>query len=410
MNITTLTDDKLNIFLYKIIKYSINLFGNPFFKNKSLTDLTYGNPAISVEFNRYGCLSTCNNPSDNELLKLRSKYPSIKIKNCNIDTGYNFIQSDITFDLANIQHLSNLESHIKSMCSNTKTLILECAVADTNDPNYIRYIDAPDNYYRGYGCLPSAAYIERLLHTCGFTFKRYDDVKLNNNSYLYNWNVSETELINLDKRRLWVATKVVNKQFNIEYNLLPPKEIYTVPKLTFAQSVSKANSFNTIKANSSYNKIACCVYGDFTNINQSLLNNKYDYFVYTPNKDLNRNINYWFFNAPVSNLEIPEDDKILYKLKIYNELVTMKTKMEILKNSIYEKVIIADISELLNKKYTLESMPSCVSEDFIYGNSFEMDMFANVINKYSDYSEETKFNMKSIFNTYMESLNFTIIK
>ena len=88
----------------------------------------------------------------------------------------------------------------------------------------------------------------------------------------------------------------------------------------------------------------------------------------------------------------------------------MKTKMEMLKNSIYEKVIIADISELLNKKYTLESIPSCASEDFIYGNSFEMDMFANVINKYSDYSEETKFNMKSVFNTYMESLNFTIIK
>lgn len=186
---TMLTEDKLNIFLHKIIKYTINLHGIPYFKNKTIVDLVNNNSTISIELSRYGSNTISVNPSSDELNKLRSKFPNVKQKMFNLDEEYNINNSDVVFCINTLNYIYNIEAHLKSICNTSKSIIIECAVADTNDPNYIKFLSENNYSYKGFGCLPSASYIERLLNTYGYSFKRYDDAKLNCSDYLYNWKV-----------------------------------------------------------------------------------------------------------------------------------------------------------------------------------------------------------------------------
>lgn len=413
---TMLTEDKLNIFLHKIIKYTINLHGIPYFKNKTIVDLVNNNSTISIELSRYGSNTISVNPSSDELNKLRSKFPNVKQKMFNLDEEYNINNSDVVFCINTLNYIYNIEAHLKSICNTSKSIIIECAVADTNDPNYIKFLSENNYSYKGFGCLPSASYIERLLNTYGYSFKRYDDAKLNCSDYLYNWKVGESSNIDFNKRRYWVAARTQQKQIS-DIKFLTNVPNSNVPeKITLNVSTNNNSNVNKsipnpiykpiVNSSTNYNDVLCCVYGDFSNINDFKIPKNYDFVIATNNKEIN-NIRYYLNNGVVVSEDFESKKSVKDKLIFIKKLLDVKNKIEETRNVIYKKVIVCDINLLL--KYNSKSGPTCgcVCDDYIYGKSFELDNFINCIDYYDEREMDS---ITDIFYKYMEGLSFKVDK
>jgi hypothetical protein len=71
------------------------------------------------------------------------------------------IDGDVVLDFDLMCHLSDYESHLKSVCSSTNNLVLETAVCDSDDPYKNVLIEENKNIYdmsgNGQGCRPSVA-------------------------------------------------------------------------------------------------------------------------------------------------------------------------------------------------------------------------------------------------------------
>jgi hypothetical protein len=64
-----------------------------------------------------------------------------------------------------------------------------------------------DQAFNNRGCRPSAAYVENLLTTNGFQFRRLDDPILNSDFHNYSWTVTESKEWRHGLRRFWVCWK-----------------------------------------------------------------------------------------------------------------------------------------------------------------------------------------------------------
>jgi hypothetical protein len=105
--------------------------------------------------------------------------------------------------------MTAIENHIQNLSNVCKVLILESEIADTDDATFKAEIDEAgfDQAFNFKGCRPSAAYVENLLTTNGFQFRRLDDSVLNSDFHNYSWTVTESREWRHGQRRFWVCWK-----------------------------------------------------------------------------------------------------------------------------------------------------------------------------------------------------------
>ena len=203
----------------KKIKAIIDHYGHKFFVHKKLLDLGCGHGDIGGVFHRLGSEVTAVDARQDHLKVVSKKYAGVKTVRADLDGAWLFFGKsfDLILDLGLICHLSNLENHLKVVCASTTYLVLETAVADSSDPNYVHIgqgsMDA-DASYNGVSCQASAAYIERILKDCGMTFKRMDSNKLNCGTYIYDWRSTDNNQYNIQHRRLWFCVNESNQTKN----------------------------------------------------------------------------------------------------------------------------------------------------------------------------------------------------
>jgi SAM-dependent methyltransferase len=200
----------------KKIKAIIDHYGHTFFVHKKLLDLGCGHGDIGGVFHRLGSEVTAVDARQDHLKMVGKKYAGVKTVKADLDGAWPFFGKhfDLVLDLGLTCHLSNLENHLKAVCASTTYLVLETAVADSSDPNYIHMgqgsMDA-DASYNGVSCQASPAYIERILRNCGMVFKRMDSSKLNCGAYVYDWRPANNNSYDLHHRRMWFCVNERNQ-------------------------------------------------------------------------------------------------------------------------------------------------------------------------------------------------------
>jgi SAM-dependent methyltransferase len=196
----------------KRIKGIIEFYGYKFFYFKRLLDLGCGHGDLGGVLYRLGANVTCVDARQEHLKVVNKKYNGIKTVQTNLDAMWPFHgqKFDVILDLGLLCHLSDFETHLKTVCNATTHLILETAVCDSDDPQKVVLIDEDRDYdlsYNGKGCRPSPAAVERVLRECGMNIKRLDNSKFNAGDYVYDWYPKNDNSTNLSKRRIWFAVK-----------------------------------------------------------------------------------------------------------------------------------------------------------------------------------------------------------
>src|SRR6185436_6242439 len=197
----------------KRIKGILDFYGHKFMYSKKILDLGCGHADISGVFYRLGADITAVDARQEHLKIASKKYPGIKTVKADLDRGWPFHGKsfDLILDLDLLCHLSDYETHLRNVCHSTNYLILETSVCDSSDPNKVVIINENKSIYdlsvNGVSCRPSAVAIERVLTECGMTFKRQDNARFNCNSYVYDWEEKNNQDCNINKRRIWFATK-----------------------------------------------------------------------------------------------------------------------------------------------------------------------------------------------------------
>lgn len=194
-------------------KAIIDHYGHQFFFGKKVVDLGCGYADISGALYRLGSEITAIDARQDHLKIVAKKFHGIKTLKANLDGpwplyGQSF---DLILDMGLACHLSNLEAHLKAVCSHTKHLIFETAVCDSDDPEKCVAIPEDKGIYdlsfNGMGCRPTTAYVEKLLRANGMEFKRIDNSKFNVEDYVYDWQPHNDGTTSINKRRIWFAEK-----------------------------------------------------------------------------------------------------------------------------------------------------------------------------------------------------------
>ena len=218
----------------KRIKFIIDHYGYKFFYGKKVADLGCGYAEIGGALYRLGADVMAIDARQEHLKIVNKKFPGMKTVRANLDEPWPFFgqKFDVILDLGLLCHLANFESHLKAVCTSTTHLILETAVCDSNDTNKCaKIIEAKSCYdlsYNGMGCRPSTLAIENLLQECGMEFKRIENANINSGEYKYNWYPENDNSDNLNKRRLWIATKKY-ADVNLSELTSTSKNEYTMP-------------------------------------------------------------------------------------------------------------------------------------------------------------------------------------
>jgi predicted TPR repeat methyltransferase len=180
-----------------------------FFSGKTLLEMGCGWGEMASEFLALGSTVTCADARAEYLEVVKTNYPAMATLQVDADKDTITENFDIVHHGGVLYHLTSIENHIQNLSNICKVLILESEVVDSSDPTYKieKDEDGFDQAYNNRGIRPSAGYIENLLTTNGFQFRRLDDPIFNSEFHNYDWVVEDTNVWRHGLRRFWVCWK-----------------------------------------------------------------------------------------------------------------------------------------------------------------------------------------------------------
>lgn len=406
------------------VKTIIDHFGYEFFKDKKVYDMGCGYGDVGAAFLRLGSNVTFVDARKDHLNNCIKKH---KLNHSNValldlDREWKINNIDLILDLGLLCHLKNFERHLRDMCNSTTHLVLETAVADSDDPSFIQLVPENqrvyDRSYNGTGARVSASLIEKIMTECGMTFYRYDSSYLNSGSYKYDWVVSETKTSNLENRRLWIATKT-NTPSTLPLPILtseptavvsiPPTEVVTIPATpTTINDVSAKPVTKPVVQNiSNSQNIAICVYGDLTKVTTSTLEYlqscKYDLFVHSTTE-----VDLTSLPVKLSKIESKHDDDVI-KNNLYSlsQVVSMKESHEQEISKIYDHVVCFNANVDFYLPTIIKDNLLHIENDIMYCDSINMDVLSNVYSKIR-YYKKPNYTEQDIILWHMKKFNIEL--
>lgn len=181
-----------------------------FFNHKTLLEIGCGYADIGNEFNeKHNCIVTSIDARKEHIDVVSERYPNLStyvfdVDNEDLQGNYNII---LHWGL--LYHLSNIERHLKNICSRCDYIFLETEVCESLDDNFRLYIheNGYDQAFNNIGIKPSEKYVEKILKNNNFNFRIILDPILNTQSHNYTWVNSNNNNFIPGYRRFWFCWK-----------------------------------------------------------------------------------------------------------------------------------------------------------------------------------------------------------
>lgn len=198
------------------------IFGENYFKNKTILEVGCGYGHIGKYFRRTGSIVEFTEGREEHIPFIEENNPGCRIYNINHNDSWNLNKKyDAIIHFGLLYHLTNWQQDLECTFKHSDLVILETEILDSlkEDGHYNArdgggYDQALSTYE--FAVRPSAKYIEKVIQQYGFRFKRYDDVDLDCTRHVYSWK--ETGLhdklggyfpIGPATRRFWICEKNV---------------------------------------------------------------------------------------------------------------------------------------------------------------------------------------------------------
>ena len=180
----------------KLSKAIINNYGYEFFKNKKILDVNPDKGELAATFYRLGADLTCVNTNSSILPDILKRYPGIKTNSITFDQSWLFTKCDLV--LAIDFNSINFERDLNLLCQTANFIVLETAVADSDDPEFAKTLN--NTVYLSQG------HIEKILEQNNMSYKMVTK-SLNTTDYFYDWISGNTGVASINNRRLWFIVK-----------------------------------------------------------------------------------------------------------------------------------------------------------------------------------------------------------
>lgn len=217
--------------------------GTDIFKNIEVLDLGTGDGFFGQWCNSVGSNVTCVDIRKEYLDMIKKKNSKIRTMSIDCDGPINIGQFDLIIHFSLLQHISNVDQHLKSLKNKCKYMLLESEVLNT-DQKLINKITekGPDLSFYGTGSRCSASYIEEILDQIGFKYKRLDDSILNSDFHCYDWKVNKIDgLIKCGYRRFWICWITSSPIKTISKNCTVNNTLYNYVDTSFAEILEYTN-------------------------------------------------------------------------------------------------------------------------------------------------------------------------
>ena len=198
------------------IQKIVSIFGEEFFKNKTILELGCGWGDIGLQFRKLGANVTFAEGREEHLPHIKEHSPDSEIIQLDQDKKWNLEKKfDLIIHMGVLYHLTNWKQDLISALSHTNKMILETVVANdsSNSFEYTNREEGWDQSIHKTSIRPSAAYIEKALTELGFKFTRFDDSDINSHKHRYDWKVDnkagrgERGQNGANYRRFWLIEK-----------------------------------------------------------------------------------------------------------------------------------------------------------------------------------------------------------
>jgi SAM-dependent methyltransferase len=361
----------------KKIKAIIDHFGHRFFYQKRVLDLGCGTGDIGAAFARLGADVLCIDARQSNLDILQKKHPYLKTLKIDLDNDWPIdMFYDIIISLDLLCHLKNFEKHFDDICSRGEHIILETEVCDSNDPNFHIPIFEEKSIstlsYGGMGSILSSAHIEARLASAGSEYKRLCDPKLNSGTYKYDWLPLNTNSRQSNNRRLWFIHK----------NKLRTEQMDAIKKVKAAEAAMRQKhpfvSFqNTTKLSSipqgQIKNTALCLFGKpIKDFDYNIDHNQCDVFVIA-----NENVDLLKPQKVIieENLDLSDTKKYFDTI---NKVITMKETYERECLDVYERIIVANLSNNVHCPKLIDDQVLLTSNGEFISNSIISDIYGSL--------------------------------
>jgi SAM-dependent methyltransferase len=203
----------------KRIKAIIDHYGPDFFRNKRVLEVGCGYGDIGAAIAARGAIVTCSDARQEHLDVVKQRHPSVEVLKADMDSARPISGKwDVLIHMGLLYHLGNPETALIDACSLTDYLVLETEVCDSDDAHFlVRLTDlenagvsgAYDQAFNIVGARPSAAFVERVITSCGMTFDRQWSSSCNSSFHEYDWTPKNDGSWRHGLRRMWFAKRSI---------------------------------------------------------------------------------------------------------------------------------------------------------------------------------------------------------
>lgn len=197
------------------IAVTLDHYGSDFFKGKTLLEIGAGWGDTGNEFSKLGAKVTVSDAREEHMIEAAKRYPHINCVTVDAESReweYDVDMFDIIIHWGVLYHLQNPQENIELFAKHCKEMCFETEVADSDDSKYILFRDEQTRWdagawgmaFSGTGCLPSYAYVEKMLSDNNFDWERLKNpTRANAEFHHYDWKRENNKKWRSGQRAFW---------------------------------------------------------------------------------------------------------------------------------------------------------------------------------------------------------------
>jgi hypothetical protein len=181
-----------------------------FFEGKTLLELGAGHGDLGAMFAKIGAKVTCAEGRPEHATAGQNRYAGLgmEFKVVDLENQWPFEEFDIILNLGLIYHFKVPDFSIIQTCKGAKYSVIEGEICDGASSTALVQVKEQgfDQALNGWGCRPTASYVENLFRECGVKYEMLKSDSANAGLHHYDWVEQSAEnegYFECGQRRMW---------------------------------------------------------------------------------------------------------------------------------------------------------------------------------------------------------------